>query len=258
MREEKRQKVRYYTIIDGSFRVQVDQNDPEAVQRDWESADGKSSGTKYERIVNSVIGYIESIQFYEGEYGTEINVGFDMTDDGYRPIVALKLSSREGEDFLKKLPNIDLLREVRLRPFNFNGDEGDEVRGMDVRQEDEHGEFKKKIKSYFQTDDRKSINGYPVPEGDPGDFSKDDWKIYFLQTRKFLKTYTLDVMTFKIEQAVDDRSVASPKSLEQQKRLEGAGAGDDDVDDEAGEAHSDRNATQPYENGEVDPKDIPF
>ena len=256
MREEIRKKVRYYTIIEGSFRVQVDQNNPEAIKRDWKSADGKMSGTKYERIVNSVIGYIEDIQFYEGEYGTEVNIGFDKSEDGYRPIVALKLSTREGEDFLKKLPNIDLLREVRLRPFNFNGDEGDEVRGMDVKQEDEKGEFKKKIKSYFQTDDRKSINGYPVPEGDLGDFSKDDWKIYFLQTRKFLKTFTLDVMAAKIMQAVDDRSVTTPKSLEQQKRLEKASEVEDNgLNAETAEARL-NNIEYPTE--DINPDDVSF
>lgn len=223
-REEIRKKVRYYTIIDGSFRTQVDQNDPNAVRRDWKSADGKTSGTKYERIVTSLIGYIEDIQFYDGEFGTEINVSLDKSEDGYKPVVQLKLASREGEDFLKKLPNIQLLREVKLRPFSFNGDEGGEVRGMSVMQENESGEFKKKINSFFQDTDRKSLNGFPEPDGSTEDYSKDDWKMYFLQTRKFLKNFTIDTMTPKIAEAVQDRGVSSPKSLEQQERLRAAGA----------------------------------
>ena len=59
-REEIREKNLYYTIVGGSFRVQVPQDHPNAVRRDWTSTDGKS-GTKYERVVDTLIGYIDDI-----------------------------------------------------------------------------------------------------------------------------------------------------------------------------------------------------
>jgi hypothetical protein len=33
---------------------------------------------------------------------------------------------------MKKLPNIDLTQEVQLRPYAFDGTEGEEVRAMSV------------------------------------------------------------------------------------------------------------------------------
>lgn len=217
-REEVREKNRFYAIIEGTFRTQVDKDDPTAVRRDWKSADGKSSGTKYERVINSIIGYIEDIQFRDSEYGTEIQVALDKGADDYVPVVSLKLSSREGEDFLKKLPNINLLKEVKLRPFNFTDpNDGDEVRGMSVMQEDERGEFKVKIENYFWDKENKTeVNGFPTPEGDTENYSKDDWKIYFLQTRKFLKTFTIERMCAKVAQAVIDRGegVVATKAAE--------------------------------------------
>ena len=37
----------FYTIISGSFRAKVSQDDPRAIRRDWTSPDGKEKGTKY-------------------------------------------------------------------------------------------------------------------------------------------------------------------------------------------------------------------
>lgn len=219
-REEIRENNTYYTIIGGSFRVQVDKDEPNAVRRDWTSADGARSGTKYERHVKALRGYIEDIQFRDGEYGMQVYVMLDENEDGSKPVIAMQTSSREAEDFLKKLPAINLLKEVRLRPFNFEGDSGDEVRGMEVLQEDEFGEFSVKIKNYFRDAEKKeNINGYPSPEGDTESYSKDDWKLYFLTARKFLVGYTRDTMAPKVAQAVIDRGVGVPQSAEQEQRL---------------------------------------
>lgn len=195
-REEIVKKGKYYTIIQGSFVTQVPQDHPDAVRRDWKSADGSKSGTKYERVVNALFGFIKDISFHDGDYGMQIYIKLDENEEGEEPIIALPTASREGEDFMKKLPNIDLAKEVRLRPFNFKGNEGDEVRGMEIMQPDTEDKFKVKITNFFQTsvkqaDDsikRDYLNGYPKPEGT--DLSKDEWKLYFMQARLFLIKYT--------------------------------------------------------------------
>lgn len=205
-REEIREKNLYYTIVGGSFRVRVAQDDPEAVRRDWTSADGTKSGTKYERIVKSLIGYIEDIQFRDSEYGLQLYIMLDENDQGWKPVIALNTASREAEDFLRKLPNIQLLKEVRLRPFDFTGNSGDEVRGMEVMHADPNGEFTEKVVNFFRDAEKKvNINGYPNPEGDTNDYSKDDWKLYFLQARKFLVNYTREKMQARVAAAVVDR-----------------------------------------------------
>ena len=190
----------FYTIVGGTFRTQIPQDDPKAVRRDWQSADGKTSGTKYERVINALIGYITDIQFFDGEYGLQIVVSLDKDAERKTPKIALGTASREAESFMKRLPNVDLEKEVRLRPFSFNDQEsGDEVRGMEVLQADENGDFTVKIKNYFRDEEKKeNSNGFPNPEGETDSYSKDDWKMYFLQARKFLITYTKEMICPKI------------------------------------------------------------
>jgi len=241
-KEEIRENNQYYTIIGGTFRVQVSKDDPSAVRRDWTSADGARSGTKYERIVSALVGYIEDTQFRDGEYGMQLYVMLNENEDGSKPVIALQTASREAEDFLKKLPAVNLLKEVRLRPFNFEGDSGDEVRGMEVTQEDAEGKFTVKITNYFRDAEKKeNINGYPNPEGNTYDYSKDDWKLYFLQARKFLVGFTKERMQAAVAQAVIDRGTAVPRSAEQEERLRNSGTRD--------EAEAE---------GGINPDDIPF
>ena len=216
---------KYYTIVGGTFRVQVPQNDPSAVRRDWTSADGKTSGTKYERIVNALFGRIENIQFFNGDYGQQVCISLDFNEQQQQPIIALNMASREAEDFLKKLPNIDLSKEVKLRPFSFEGERGDEVRGMEILQPNDEGEFKTKITNFFRdTEKKENINGYPNPEGDTSDYSKDDWKVYFLLARKFLVTYAKENICPKF----------------------------------ANKMHRDVDAPVEYPKDEINPDDIPF
>lgn len=196
-REETAQPKKYYTIVQGTFRTQVPQDHPEAVRRDWTSADGKTSGTKYERIIRALYGYITDVSFADSEFGKQIYIKLDKNMSGEEPTIALNVASREAEDFMKKLPNIDLTQEVQLKPYSFTGDESDEVRGMSVMQPDDFGDFKKKITNYFydipanapRGTRGKNINGFPSPVGDTDNYDKDDWKIYFLTCRKFLTDY---------------------------------------------------------------------
>ena len=182
----------FYTIISGSFRAKVSQDDPRAIRRDWTSPDGKEKGTKYEKKVDHFFGMIENVEFRDGKFGMQVLVSLDKNEEtGEEPVLAMSNASREAEDFLKKLPNVDFSKEVRLRPFEFTGDGGDEVRGMEVLQQDDEGNYALKITNFFRDKEKKeNVNGYPDPEGNTEDYSKDDWKIYFLKARKFLKDYT--------------------------------------------------------------------
>jgi hypothetical protein len=190
-REEVRDPSTYYSIIDGTFRTQVDQNDPYAVRREWKATDGKT-GVKFERVVTALIGFITDISFFEGEYGQQIIISLDKGADGKTPKIALNTASREAEGFMKRLPAIDLAKEVRLRPYSFTDQsDGDEVRGIEVNQEDENGDFKRKIGDFFRDPETKAfLNGFPAPEGDTTDYTKDHWKLYFTKTRIFLADYT--------------------------------------------------------------------
>lgn len=232
-RAETREPKVYYSIIQGSFRTQVPENDPKAVRREIDLDDG-SKKVKFERVYDYLYGFIEKVEFFDGEYGRQLAITLGSDESGNTHVIQMNLETREAEDFLKKLPNVDLIKDVRFRAFKFTGNEGDDVRGLELMQEDEEGKHKVKVLNFFIDGDKKPINGMPAPEGETGNYSKDDWKIYFLQVRKFLVNYTLEVMAPKIAQAKEDRETRSPKSLEQQERMgyptaESEGINPDDI-----------------------------
>lgn len=214
-REEISNRGLYYSIIKGTFRQKVDQDHPDAVRRDYETSDGKK-GIKYERVIDALYGYITDIAFYDSEYGMKINIILDENQDGIRPNISLPTQSREAEDFMKKLPNIDLTKEVKLRPFNFTGDNDDEIRGMEILQPNDNDEYMIKITNFFRDAEKKeNINGYPNPPKESDEMDKEDWKIYFIQARKFLVAYTGDKIVPTIPTPERPKS---PKSHEEEKR----------------------------------------
>jgi hypothetical protein len=182
----------WYTINEGKFKKKVSEETEGAIARKWETPDGKS-GIKYELHYNALFGKIEGIKIVDGDYGKQILVNLDKDEDGEDPIIALAVNSKYGVDFLKKLPAIDLSKEVRLMPFNFDNDEGKEVTGLRVDHKDEDGKFKVKVNNFF-SDGTKSINGYPDPEPNAKEtYSKEDWKNYFgYVVPKFLVTYATE------------------------------------------------------------------
>ena len=95
---------------------------------------------------------------------------------------------------------------------------------MEVTQEDADGKFTVKTSNSFRDAEKKeNINGYPSPEGDTDDYSKDDWNFYFLQARKFLVSFTKEKMQAAVAQAVIVRGTAVPRSAEQEERLRNSG-----------------------------------
>jgi hypothetical protein len=65
---------------------------------------------------------------------------------------------------------------------------------VEITQPGRDGKFTHKLDSYFHAKDGagKTIvkNGFPQPEGDTRDYTQDDWKVFYLQVRRFLVNYT--------------------------------------------------------------------
>ena len=204
-REETRtSNATYYSVIGGSFRTQVPQDHPEAVKRDWESSDGKK-GTKYERIVNALIGTITNIQFVEGDFGVQLVITLDEAEDKRVPRIALSTASREAEYLMKCLPTVDLTKPIRFRPYSFEDEKTKkEVRGMEMSQENAEGKFLNKAQNFFKDPETKeNLNGFPAPDDeDTTGYDADDWKIYFMKCRKFLIKYTNENIIAKLAPVV--------------------------------------------------------
>lgn len=186
----------YLSIVQGSLRQQVQEGNPDAVKRDWET--GGEKGTKWEIPYKAWFGKITDITFYEGESSgrkfVNLNLVFDETEDGKTPVISTGLSTRYAQDILKKLPSIDFREEVRIRPFAFTPEGEDKnITGVEITQRDGAGNFTEKISSFFHKKNKEgkweSVNGYPLPEGDTSEYTSDDWQIYYKQCLRFLVQY---------------------------------------------------------------------
>jgi len=173
---------KYLTALsDGKFHQSVPDGTPNAIVREYADRQG-TKHSKTELVFGAVKGMITGIAFKDGEYGKSIQISL-----GDKGVISLSTTSSFGEDFMKKLPNIDLEQPVRLVPYSFSADDKNR-KGITVYQGDSLNE---KIGNYYwDTETNKSTNGMPKPNGDTAKFDKEDWKIYFLNVRKFLVTET--------------------------------------------------------------------
>lgn len=208
----KKDRGTYLNVLnsDGTLRMVVDETTPGAVRRDWESGDGKTSGTKWELIFQTVSGIVSSVEMYEGDYGKNLIIGLTDGDDPEIK-VSFSMNSAFGEDMAKKLPALDLTQKVELSPFSFEDDNGKTRKGVSVVQDG------KKVQNYFYDfHEKKAINGFPTPAfkkdkktGELKPFSKDEWKIYFAQVRQFLIEYIeehhLIAPKNELDEAMEDR-----------------------------------------------------
>ncbi len=168
-------------ISDGSIRVQVDKETPGAKLREGDLKDG-THFAKYEMVYNEISGKIQNIEFVDSDYGKNIKITIDGGDE--LPIILfLSTASNFGEDFMKKLPNINLKEEVTIKPYSMEV-KGKNRKGVSIIQD------KEKVQPFFiKVNDDKSVE-YLHEMPSPGDIKdKDDWKIYFMTVRKFLINY---------------------------------------------------------------------
>jgi len=188
---EKEQKTYAIVIADGTIRVQTDKSNPKAVEREIEKSD-KTKITKYETVSKGIEGRVIDISFKDSDFGKNINITFEKESETEDYLV-LSLSTKGsfGDDFMKKMPNVDFTKNISLSPFSFIGDNGKPIKGITIWQ-GEKGSMTKTT-NYFREGEGKegkNINGFPSPEGDTSKFEKDDWIMYFMGVTKFLVKHT--------------------------------------------------------------------
>lgn len=208
----------YFSVIDGTFRVQVSPDHPEAVAREWETNDGKK-GVKYERIVHALFGVIEVIEFHEGDYGTNLNIVLDTNEDGKHPVMSLSISTPYGENALKLLPNLVKDTEYRFRPYSFKDKDSDkDIRGLEITTKDNEGKFTVKVPNFFYDSVKKeALNGYPTPTGDTSTYNSDKWKAFYLNARIFMVDYVTEHVLPKF---VSHAKAETPEAIEYPEGLD--------------------------------------
>jgi len=178
--ENTHQKGDFVTVLaDGLFHLEVAEGTEGAKLREYKTSKGEEK-SKLELTYQSLTGFIQSIGFFEGEFGKSLNI--EIKDDKVYT-VSLNTKNNFGEDMMKKFPNVDFKKRVTLKPYSFEDDKGKTRRGITIYQEDE------KIAGYFY-DGEKSINDIPTPEGDTSTYDTDDWVSFYTTQRKFLVKFT--------------------------------------------------------------------
>lgn len=209
---EQREKTNYISILnsDATLRKVVPEGTVGSVLRTYELKDG-STGSKIEKVYESVSGKITDIQFVDTDYGTLLQVTLTDADEFLKTepeVLSMSTSAEFAQDFMKKLPNINLEKEVTLRPYKFTPEEGKrELKGLTVTQDGQ-----KIDKSFVEKQGDKFVNtmGYPTPEEKLKDEKNEmkrkvGWQRYFKDTEIFLVDYTTENFVTKFnKQSVDE------------------------------------------------------
>lgn len=180
---EARSGGKYLSIIQGRLRMSSTSENPKAEKRNWEDKDG-NKGVKYELVYEEISGLITSVTFKDSKYGEQLVIRMKCGDDVFQ--IEMPSDSRYAMNFMVKCPSINFSKEVSLYPYDFEKD-GKRNTGVKVSQ----GETV--IKDYYyDAENKKKIHGIPVMENEDPD--KDDWKVYFIGLKKFLKSKVQEQM----------------------------------------------------------------
>lgn len=176
-------------LADGLIHMNVPEGTEGAVTREYETSTGEK-GSKTEVVFTEIVGLITNVEFREGNYGMQLVL--TIADGEDKPVaLTFGTSSNYAEDLMKKLPNIDMSKYVKIAPYSFDNDKGKKQRGVTVLQDND-----KKITDFFTDPETKEkINGFPAtpkPKKGGKKLSTEEWKIYFAQARVFLIDYLTD------------------------------------------------------------------
>ena len=181
---------RFISILsDGLFHESVNPNTEGAILREYELKDG-TKGSKHELLYKDIEGEVVNVQFRDGDYGEQVQITVRDNDEDIT--ISQGVGTNFGEDLLKKLPNIQFEKRAKFAPYAFTDDSEKERRGVTIYQDGE------KVSSHFW-DGEKNVNGYPTPEGDTSTYKSDDWKLFYLQARKFLVNFNKETVVPKFD-----------------------------------------------------------
>jgi len=188
----------FLTILatDGKFHQKVEEGTEGAVKREIkDKTTNEVVDTKFELLHDSVKGIITEVTIIEGKYGKNLQITIDTE------VISLGVKTNFGEDMLKKLPSIDLSKEVTLTPYSFiPKGETERKKGITVYQ----GGVKIGT-AYFDIETKKTLKGCPEPvdndgvplprKGEKG-YDSTDWETYFNIVRKFMEKEIVKLPVF--------------------------------------------------------------
>lgn len=180
---------KFYSVFNGAFRTKVQEGTPGALERI-----NKKGLQVFELETKALFGHIEDIAIEEVEFETgkvkQLKITLDQNEEGKHPILSFGVESKDGRDVIKKLPAIDYEKEVRIMPYRFEGDDGKEVSGVSIFQQDDEGKFTVKVENFFfDPVAKKYLHDFPTIDWDNA--SESEQKIYKIQRDEFLLNHTV-------------------------------------------------------------------
>jgi len=190
---------KFYQVYDHKLRTKVPEGHPDAVSRI-----NKKGVQVFEKEVNALFGKIEGVEFEDSDFGKRLIITLDKNEDGENPVISFGVESKDGRDMLKKLPAIDLAKEVRIMPYFFLGEDGkQDSSGISIYHPDASGVFSEKVGNFFFDPIKKEyLHGFPVIDWDTS--SEAEQKIYKIQRDDFLVKFIQEHVVGKFEKKTDD------------------------------------------------------
>lgn len=177
--------MRFVQILsDGKFHESVPEGTEGAVARAWESKDGTKSGTKHERVFGKLENVlITNIQFWDGEYGEQIQITFEK--EGNEITLSQNAKGNFGESILKVLPSLDFTKTLSVQPYAFKDENsGKEKRGVSFWQNGD-----KVMDFFYDWEKKEPLHGYPSPKKPREEMKADDWTLFFTEARIVMVDY---------------------------------------------------------------------
>lgn len=191
---ENKSNKNYYKFKQGYFYRKTDESNPNYQVKEFETKDGKESyGGVYARKISGMVSsvYIRESE-YEGSKFESLNIEFEDGD-----VITFSVISKAGSSVMSVLPSVDFSKELSLLAWEVEG-----KTGVTLKQKNDDGEEYKLEHFFYDFETKRPKNGAPEFTGDKND--KDDWKIFFKQQEKFLKSYVKENISPKFVKEVLD------------------------------------------------------
>lgn len=179
---------KYLNITAGRIRRTVEKDTPGAKMREWETKDGKK-GVKYELVYSNIAGLITNVRFHDGEFGEQLLVTIKAGEEFFT--LTMPSDSRYALNFMRRIPGVNFHHEAILTPYDVE-DGGKRNTGIKIAQDGETiGDF------FWDKDKKENKHGIPQMNVDMPD--SDDWKMHFMQVKKFLKKFVNESITPQLQ-----------------------------------------------------------
>ena len=187
---EQSEKCLYLRVAEGKLRIKCNETTPGAVSRTYKDKDNTEK-TIWELVYTAVSGKIVNIiQRDHPEYGTSFNLVLKDGEDKYS--IQMGDKSNYFSTFVMALPNIDLSKPVKIKPYSIKNDNGYDNQGFVIYQDE------KKIENYYKNYDETTKRSTPkngleqfdftsVKKNKKGQYDKDEMAIMRIKVTKFLK-----------------------------------------------------------------------